>query len=72
MGDVLNEPSHAFHKNLMEGHGLKFFASPIKFGIGGSLTVLPFDQSVLSEYETRRVFDEVVPQLQDEIARGLL
>ena len=52
--------------------GLDFFASPVKFGPGGSVEVLPLDiESTLSEYEKKRLNEDVVPQLQGEVAKGL-
>jgi malate dehydrogenase len=50
---------------------LSFFASPVKFGPGGSVEVLPFDvESRLSEYEKGRLKNDVIPQLKGEIEKG--
>jgi len=50
--------------------GLDFFASPVQFGPGGSVTVLPFNHDLLNDYEKKRLAEEVVPQLQGEIQKG--
>jgi len=52
--------------------GLEYFASPVKFGPGGSVEVLPFDVTgaALTEFEKGRLA-ELVPQLQGEIAKGI-
>jgi len=55
--------------SLMEG--LDFFASPVKFGPGGSVSVLPFSTDILSETEKKRLTEDVVPQLQQEIEKGM-